>query len=108
MSSRRSPSVSSMWLWGLFAGVVASGLVALGARALRDFSRHELEEICRRRNRLDRLGDILRRHDDVGLAVEMLRLVCVAAVALAAAYAESFQPSDGEWPWVSPTLRIAG
>ena len=41
-------------------------------RALREFSRHDLEEICRRRGKPDRFGEILQHHDDVALGVEML------------------------------------
>src|SRR5262245_32054272 len=57
--------------WLAVAGFVASFLGSIGARALRDFSRHRLQEICEARQTLDRFGEIVRRHDDIGFGVEM-------------------------------------
>ncbi len=59
-----------LWLSG--AALVFTGLVSLGYRALREFSRRELEEICRRRGKPDRFGEILQSHDDVALGVEII------------------------------------
>lgn len=100
--------MTDTWLWLLAFGLLLNGFVALGARALREFSRHELEALCHRRNNLARFGEILRRHDDVGLVVEMLRMVCVAGFAIAAAYAEFSQPDESDRPWLGPTLRQTG
>ena len=58
-------------LWIALAGLVASWLAAIGARVLRDFSRHRLQEICERRQQLDRFGDIVRHHDETAFGVEM-------------------------------------
>ncbi|MEX0939570.1 MAG: hemolysin family protein [Pirellulales bacterium] len=67
-------------LWLMLGGLLVITLTAVGAKALRDFSRFELEEICRRRNALDRFGEILRRHERVAMDVEHLLTLAVAAV----------------------------
>jgi CBS domain containing-hemolysin-like protein len=51
---------------------VSTGLVSLGYRALREFSRRDLEEICRHRGKPERFGEILQAHDDVALGVEIV------------------------------------
>jgi CBS domain containing-hemolysin-like protein len=58
---------------------------SIGMRALRNFSRHELEELCHRRNRQARLGEILRRHEQVALGVESALMMVVAAATIATA-----------------------
>jgi CBS domain containing-hemolysin-like protein len=70
-------------LWLMLGGLLVITLTAVGAKALRDFSRFELEEICRRRNALDRFGEILRRHERVAMDVEHLLTLAVAAVVVA-------------------------
>jgi CBS domain containing-hemolysin-like protein len=76
-------------LWLSVVSVLASSLAATAARALREFSRHDLQEICERRQKLDRFGDIVRTHEQVALGVEML---VVLAVTLAAV-------TGGLWAW---------
>jgi hypothetical protein len=76
-------------LWLSVVSVLASCLAATAARALREFSRHDLQEICERRQKLDRFGDIVRTHEQVALGVEML---VVLAVTLAAV-------TGGLWAW---------
>ena len=66
--------------WLAVAGLVATCVAAIGARSLAEFSRHELGEICRRRNSHDRLGQILRRHDQAGLAAETLQVIATAVL----------------------------
>jgi magnesium and cobalt exporter, CNNM family len=60
------------YFWLTIAGAVVSCFAAIGARALRDFSRHDLQEICQRRQDPDRFGDILRHHERVALGIEMV------------------------------------
>lgn len=50
-------------------------VAAIGARSLAEFSRHELEEICRRRKTPEALGQILRHYDRVGLGAETLQVI---------------------------------
>ncbi len=56
-------------------------LAAMSARALAEFSPAELEEIGRRWNRSDRLGHVLRWREQVGLAMQSLRTLALAAAA---------------------------
>ena len=66
--------------------LAATCLAAIGARSLTEFSRRELEEICRRRESHDRLGRILRRHDQVAMAAETLQVIGTAAMIFAGAF----------------------
>ena len=67
-------------------GLIVTCLAAIGARSLAEFAPHELKEICRRGKSPDRLGQILRRHDDVALAVETLQVVATATFLGAGAF----------------------
>ncbi|MDC0935774.1 hemolysin family protein [Pirellulales bacterium] len=69
---------SSALLWTSIAALLAVTLTNLGYRALRDFSRRDLEEICRRRDRSKRFGEILRLHETVALGVEILAAFATA------------------------------
>jgi CBS domain containing-hemolysin-like protein len=83
-------------LWLAVAGLVVTCSAAVGARSLAQFSRHELEEICRRRKSPVRLGQILRRHDLAGLAAETLQVIATAVLITAVAF----------WIWI--TSRAGG
>lgn len=76
---------SSVLLCISIGGFLATSIASLGARALREFSRHDLEELCRRRDRPERFGHVLRLHDTVALSIEMLALLC-ASLAVVAGY----------------------
>lgn len=66
-------------LFWLAAGALgAACLAAVGARSLAEFSRSELEEICRRRNSPHRLGQIIRAYPSVGLAAESAEILAAA------------------------------
>ncbi|NLE38962.1 MAG: HlyC/CorC family transporter [Pirellulaceae bacterium] len=85
--------------WLAAAGLAVTASAAIAARSLATFSRRDLEEICRRRDRLDRLGVILRRHDQVGLAAETMQVIGTAVVVLAVGY----------WTWIeSPEAQVQG
>jgi len=58
-------------------GLLVIFVFSLGARALRSFSRHKLEEFCRRRNADKRLAEIVKQHEDVAAAVSLARLLSV-------------------------------
>ena len=51
------------------------GFAATGVRALRQFSHHRLETLCRRRNQPELFGTIVAQHDQVALGAESLRVV---------------------------------
>ncbi|MEM8944968.1 MAG: hemolysin family protein [Planctomycetota bacterium] len=61
--------------WTSFFALAATAIVSLGARALRNFSRHDLEEIASRRGQPDRFSEVLRLHETIALGVEMLGIL---------------------------------
>jgi CBS domain containing-hemolysin-like protein len=80
--------------WIAVVGTVVAVIAAVAARSLREFSRRELEDLCERRQKLDRCGDILHHHDRIALSAEMaLVLILTLAVASAAIWC---------WEWISP------
>lgn len=66
-------------LWLTLVGLGLTFFLEVGARSLRHFSRHDLQEICDRRQSLQRFSEILRRHEGVALATEMLSLLTATA-----------------------------
>jgi CBS domain containing-hemolysin-like protein len=58
--------------WLAIASLGFTCLAAIGARTLREFSRHELQELGEKYDEQDRFGEILRKHDRVALAIESL------------------------------------
>jgi len=70
----------------MIAGLVVAGFTATGCRSLRGFSRHQLEEICRRRDALDRFGQILRFHERVALGIEHFVIAAVVLVVTTATW----------------------
>ena len=68
-----------LWISAVSLGITC--LAAMSARALAEFSPAELEEICRKRHKPDRLGHVLRWRERVGLAMQSLRTLAVAATA---------------------------
>jgi len=94
--------------WLAAAGLLVTSLAAIGARSLTVFSRHELAELCRRRDRSDRLGKILRHHDMAGLAAETLQVVATAvAVGAGGVWVWLVQNADGQAGWLSWALNAA-
>ena len=88
-------------LWIAMGGLGVTCLAAVGARSLAQFSPHELNEICRRRNSPGRLGHILRWRDQVGLAVQTLRTIAVAVFVGAGTLGAWLQWCSGaspDWP----------
>jgi CBS domain containing-hemolysin-like protein len=63
---------STALLWISCCALVATAALNLGYRALRQFSRHDLAEICTRRGKPERFAEILRHHEEVALGVEIL------------------------------------
>ena len=68
-----------LWIASSWLGMTC--LAAISARALAEFSPAELEEMGRKWNKPDRLGHILRWRDQVGLAMQSLRTLALAAAA---------------------------
>jgi len=71
------------WLAGSAALVVAMAARS-AVRSLAVFSRSRLEEICSRRGREDRLGEILRHDEAVAVAADSLGVLAVAVLLILA------------------------
>ena len=76
----------SLFLWFAIVGLLTTGLAATGTKVLRNFSRHELETYCRRRNRDDLYGEILDDHDEVALGTESLQVVGTILMVVSCSY----------------------
>lgn len=70
-------------LWIALVSLLISTLASIGARVLREFSRHQLQEICEQRQQLDRFGDVVRHHDEAALAAELFAGMAAAVFAFA-------------------------
>lgn len=102
------PHVTSGQLfWIASASLVGATIANLGARALREFSRHDLEEICRLRGKPDRFSDILQEHERVGLGAEIFTVLLAAfAVVTTTVGAEKRWDLAGNSDWMA--LVITG
>ncbi len=67
--------MSDLLLWLALFGMVITGLAATGTKVLYEFSRHDLELYCRRRNLRSLFDEILDRHEDFAIAAETLQVV---------------------------------
>lgn len=76
--------------------LLLAGFAAIGARSLREFSSHELEEYSEHRS-LERFEEVLDRHDDAALAAEALQSVATALLLLA---------GTGWLLWTQPTAEL--
>ena len=94
--------------WLAIAGLLVTCLAAIGARSLAEFSRHELEEICSRRSSTDRLGEILKQHEQAALAAGTLQAIATAVMIGAVAFWVRLDPGatgPASWiPWMLCTL----
>lgn len=71
-------------LWTACLSLAATCLASIGARALRTFSRTDLQEICDKGDRLDRFGEILRSHETTALGIELLASFTAALFVISA------------------------
>ncbi|MEN6495435.1 MAG: hemolysin family protein [Thermoguttaceae bacterium] len=95
--------------WLATTGLIVTCLAAIGAQSLTVFARHELAELCRRRNRSDRLGQILRRHEKASLAAESLQVVTTAvAIGAGGVWVWLIQYADGQAGWFPLVANAAG
>ena len=97
--------------WILACGTLGVGILSAGVRSLREFPRHKLAELCRRRHRPQRLAEVLREYRRAADAAELLQWAALAVVVLAAAYrlllaVENAKGPDGVPPGV-PLLPVA-
>jgi CBS domain containing-hemolysin-like protein len=88
---------SGLLAWGALVGVLVTGIGAIGAKVLQDFSRHDLELYCRRRNRQDTFDLILDHHEDATIAAESMLVVgCVVLIL-----------SIGQWFFPGGVARVS-
>jgi CBS domain containing-hemolysin-like protein len=97
--------------WTSVATMVAAILANLGARSLREFSRHDLEEICRRRGKPERFSEVLQSHERASLAAEILTVLLASfAVVFGTAWVDmrwELADSDG-WGTLLATGAASG
>lgn len=92
--------ITDAHFWISIAGMLAACVTAIAARSLHSFSRHELEEICQRRQAPERFADILRHHERVALGLEMIMMLFVA-LSLCAGILSVWQlPTASSRPWL--------
>ncbi len=81
VAGRRGKVNSDLLLWMALVGMMITGVAATGTKVLNEFSRHDLELYCRRRDKRQLFDAILDRHEDFAIAAETLQVVgCVVLV----------------------------
>jgi CBS domain containing-hemolysin-like protein len=92
---------STAVFWTAAAALAVLCLAATAARSLVQFSPHALKDLYRRRGAPDRLGQILRFRDRVGLAAETLQVMAAAALTATAIYWAWLQSyAEGQVDWL--------
>ena len=82
-------------------------LSALAGYSLRDFSFSRLEDVCERRGRPGRFGQILKRYERTLLAVDVLTALCVvASAAVAVAWLDLWAIPRGVSGWFSWAVEV--
>ena len=62
-------------LWISLGSLLATAITSLGYRALREFSRHDLESLCKSHGQPERFGQVLRQHEAVAIGIENLSIL---------------------------------
>lgn len=88
-------------------GLVLVCFAAIGARSLKSFSRHQLEDHCHRRGAEKRLGQILKEYERVSTTAGMFRLLCTTVLVLGAAFSLFRYRLLGDSP-AAESLQIGG
>ncbi len=86
--------MSDLLLWLAVLGMAITGLAAVGTKVLYEFSRHDVEQYCRRHNRRELFDEILDRHEDLAIAAETLQVM--GSVMLVLCVGQWFFPSGAE------------
>jgi CBS domain containing-hemolysin-like protein len=71
--------------WIAFGNLLLTSLAAIGARALRDFSRSALEDLCRKQQSDLKFSEILKHDDQVAVSIESLHVITTAIFVSASA-----------------------
>ena len=75
-----------VFFWIACISLVITSITAIGVRALREFSRHELEILCRKHESDLKFSEILRHDDQVAVSIESLNVVTTAIFVTAASF----------------------
>ena len=97
-----------LMFWFAIAAMLVTCFAAIGTRSLTGFSRHELEEVCRRGGTPERLGEILKQHDRFALAAETFQVLGTAGAAAATIYWAILRFHDGAPPEQGHVLIAMG
>ena len=94
-------------------GFVVAAVTAIGARALQEFSRHELEVYCRVRKQPQLFGEVLDEHDQRALGASTMCGMAVAIYLAAGVLWLSTPSAEGQiatgWRMVVPLcLGVVG
>ncbi|MDR0337779.1 MAG: CBS domain-containing protein [Planctomycetaceae bacterium] len=73
-------------IYFILLGLVFICIVSIGSRSLKSFSRHQLEDFCRRRGAENRLSQILKEYDHAAATAGMLRILLATVLVTAAAF----------------------
>ena len=89
-------------------GLLVIFIFSLGAKSLKSFSRHKLEDFCKRRNAEKRLSTILKNHDNAAAAASLARTLAVSLCLIGLLVIE---PPSGfsteETSWINVAVGIA-
>ena len=87
------------YFWIATASLAVTCLASIGARSLRNFSRHALEDLCRSRPHGPQFGEILRHHDEVAVGIESLHVITTAVFVTSASFwvAATRDPNVPSW-----------
>jgi len=89
-------------------GLLVIFIFSLGAKSLKSFSRHKLEEFCKRRNAEKRLAVILKKHDNAAAAVSLARTLAVSLFLIGFLVVELFgDSSPDETSWFKIAVGVA-
>lgn len=83
--------------WMMIASLILTAIAAIGVKALREFSHHELGEICRKRQAPSLFRDILVWHDRVALGLETLQVLSAVILTFSTMW----------WTWQRWTADVA-
>ena len=75
-----------VFFWIACISLVITSIAAIGVRALHEFSRHELELLCRKHESDLKFSEILRHDDQVAVSIESLNVVTTAIFVTAASF----------------------
>ncbi|MGQ9503286.1 MAG: hemolysin family protein [Thermogutta sp.] len=102
----------SLWLSLLGLGVAC--VASTGTRALSDFPSHDLEDLCRKRNRMERMKEVFAHYRRASIASELVAIVAVlfvvatAALNLGQSWHDRHEASSALSVWRGIILESAG